>query len=361
VDAQRFLADLQHQLLRGAYVDDRAGQVPFGEYAEQWLERQVYAPTSRAAVALRLRVHINAEWGAWPLRSITPAAVQRWVRRLQDDMSSGYARLIVTNFGAVLRSAVEEGLLAQNPCRSSVVKMPTAPPKRLRPWSMDQVLSVVESVPPRYRALVVVAAGCGLRQGEAFGLRVQDVDFLRRELHVRQQIRLIDGGPQCALPKYGRTRTVPMPVWVGDELSAHLVGLEPLAGERLHAPTAAGLMFFGRERRPLNRNYFNTHVWRPALREVGISSDRENGMHALRHACASTWLERGVSIKAVSDYLGHADPGFTLRVYTHVMPTSGERARKALDAAVVEGRRPDDAASSAGAPSAHETAPRGGN
>ena len=39
-------------------------------------------------------------------------------------------------------------------------------------------------------------------------------------------------------------------------------------------------------------------------------------MHALRHSCASTWLERGVSIKAVSEYLGHADPGFTLRVYT---------------------------------------------
>lgn len=47
-------------------------------------------------------------------------------------------------------------------------------------------------------------------------------------------------------------------------------------------------------------------------------------MHA---ACASTWLEHGVSIKAVSEFLGHSDPGFTLRVYTHVMPSSGERAR----------------------------------
>jgi len=361
VDADRFLTELQHRLLQGAYVDERAGLLPFAEYAEQWLERQVLQPTSRSAVELRLRVHINPEWGTWPLRSITAVAVQRWVRHLQDEVSAGYARLIVTNFGAVLRAATDEGLLAQNPCASSVVKMPSIPPRRLRPWEIGQVLGVVDAVPARYRALVIVAAGCGLRQGEAFGLRVQDVDFLRRELHVRQQIRIVGSVPLPALPKYGRTRTIPMPAWVLDALAEHLATLEPIAGERTHAPSVAGLMFFGRERKPLNRNYFNSYVWRPTLRELGIPSDRENGMHALRHACASTWLEHGVSIKAVSEYLGHADPGFTLRVYTHVMPTSGERARKALDAAVEEGRRPVDAASSAGAPSAHETAPRGGN
>lgn len=109
-------------------------------------------------------------------------------------------------------------------------------------------------------------------------------------------------------------------------------------------------------RTPLNRNYFNQTVWRPALDRAEIARERANGMHALRHACASLWLEHGVSIRAVSDYLGHADPGFTLRVYTHVMPTSGDRARIALDAAVGEGRSPADAASSTGASLAHETA-----
>jgi integrase len=34
----------------------------------------------------------------------------------------------------------------------------------------------------------------------------------------------------------------------------------------------------------------------------------------------------------VSEHLGHADPGFTLRVYTHLMPSSAERTRKAIDA-----------------------------
>jgi integrase len=56
-------------------------------------------------------------------------------------------------------------------------------------------------------------------------------------------------------------------------------------------------------------------------------------MHALRHFYASTLLDAGESIKALANYLGHADPGFTLRTYTHLMPSSEERTRKAIDQA----------------------------
>ena len=62
---------------------------------------------------------------------------------------------------------------------------------------------------------------------------------------------------------------------------------------------------------------------------------RANGTHALRHFYASALLDGGESIRAVSEYLGHADPGFTLRVYTHPMPSSAERTHKAIDAVFV--------------------------
>lgn len=45
-------------------------------------------------------------------------------------------------------------------------------------------------------------------------------------------------------------------------------------------------------------------------------------------------LDGGESIKAVSEYLGHADPGFTLRIYTHLMPSREERSRRLIDAAL---------------------------
>jgi site-specific recombinase XerD len=54
---------------------------------------------------------------------------------------------------------------------------------------------------------------------------------------------------------------------------------------------------------------------------------------------ASVLLAEGVDIKALADFLGHADPGFTLRIYTHLMPSSVERTRRAVDhaLAVVDG------------------------
>ncbi|GGO18529.1 hypothetical protein GCM10011576_33620 [Micromonospora parathelypteridis] len=59
-------------------------------------------------------------------------------------------------------------------------------------------------------------------------------------------------------------------------------------------------------------------------------------MHVLRHTYASVLLDAGESIKALSTYLGHADPGFTLRTYTHLLPTSEDRTRRAIDAAFGE-------------------------
>lgn len=82
---------------------------------------------------------------------------------------------------------------------------------------------------------------------------------------------------------------------------------------------------------PLNRSYFNSHIWKPALRAAGVAPVRSNGMHALRHFYASVLIDAGESVKAVAEYLGHADPGFTLRVYAHLFPSSEDRARKAID------------------------------
>ena len=57
-------------------------------------------------------------------------------------------------------------------------------------------------------------------------------------------------------------------------------------------------------------------------------------MHALRHFYASILIDAWESVKAVAEYLGHADPGFTLRVYAHLCPSSEERARLAMDRAL---------------------------
>ncbi|WP_426510451.1 tyrosine-type recombinase/integrase [Dactylosporangium sp. McL0621] len=82
-----------------------------------------------------------------------------------------------------------------------------------------------------------------------------------------------------------------------------------------------------------HRCTFERAHWQKALKRAGVErgSDRENGSHALRHFYASSLLHAGESIRAVSEYLGHANPAFTLRIYTHLMPGSQDRTRNAID------------------------------
>ncbi|MCO1618779.1 tyrosine-type recombinase/integrase [Micromonospora sp. CPM1] len=91
------------------------------------------------------------------------------------------------------------------------------------------------------------------------------------------------------------------------------------------------LLFTTTRRGAINRHTFDDKSWRPAVRAAGITPTRATGMHALRHFYASSLLDAGESIKALASYLGHADPGFTLRFYTHLMPVSEERTRRAID------------------------------
>jgi integrase len=77
-------------------------------------------------------------------------------------------------------------------------------------------------------------------------------------------------------------------------------------------------------------------VWQPTLDTAGIehSARSGDGCHALRHYAASSWLDGGCTINDVAAYLGHSDPGFTLRTYTHLMPSAPDRMRKAADSAL---------------------------
>ncbi len=49
---------------------------------------------------------------------------------------------------------------------------------------------------------------------------------------------------------------------------------------------------------------------------MAIPASRENGTHALRRHFASVLLHGGVDVRALCEHLGHADPGFSLRIYT---------------------------------------------
>ncbi len=150
--------------------------------------------------------------------------------------------------------------------------------------------------------------------------------------------------PSAPLRCVGSQRLRQLPDGVLEAVTLHMTQFPPVEVTlpwmvRDGKPTTVSLLLTTRERKALNRNYFNTHLWRPALERCGIPDEREIGCQALRHFFASTALHEGETIMAVSEYLGHADPGFTLRTYTHLMQGSSERTKRAIDSVFKDHRR----------------------
>lgn len=167
-------------------------------------------------------------------------------------------RIMLVNLSAILTAAVEDGLIASNPCASPSVKAPAIEKRRVVPWTVDQVTAVVDAHPDSHRAVPVVAAGLGLRQGETFGLRVDDVDFLGRRVLVRHQVKIVDGVPTVAPPKGRKEREVPLPDVVAVAISEHIRQYPPVNG-----------VLFTWQGGLIHRTYYNNGIWKPCYERRG--------------------------------------------------------------------------------------------
>ncbi|MET8305853.1 site-specific integrase [Micromonospora sp. NPDC005173] len=348
-EAQAFLANVQADILKGTYVDPDAGRTTFKQYADEWLAAATTDVLTRDRIEYELRLHVYPVIGHKPIASIQPTTIREWARKIQEKgLSVGYRRVLFTDVSMILNAAVDDKKIVSNPFAVKSIRRPKPAPTKVVPWPVTRLTAFRENVRPRYRIAVDLGAGCGLRQGEIFAASPGDLDLTRPVLHVTRQIKLVRGSLIFAPPKGGKSREVPLPDSVARRLRQHAKDCPPLAvtlpwetltGEprtvELYLTTPAGLA--------LSRSMFNSGVWKPAIRATGIPDDRHNGMHVLRHTYASVLLDAGESIKALSAYLGHADPGFTLRTYTHLLPASEDRTRRAIDKALGGGRSGKDA------------------
>ncbi len=316
VDAQRWLDRETAKIVTGTWVNPRAGRVTFAEYAEGWRAVQVHRPTTQAHVETMLRRHAYPVFGPRPLSSIRPSEVQAWTSGLALTPSS--AEVCFRYFSAVFKAAVSDRVIASSPCAG--IRLPRRLPRQVVPLTTDQVQALTAAMPARFRALVVMAAGTGLRQGEAFGLEVRHVDFLRRTLRVEQQLVTLPGAPpQVSPPKTDSSyRTIPLPQVVVDALAAHLRDYP-----------SAGLIFTAETGEPIRRSSFSGKAWRRAVQSAGLPTGV--GFHALRHYYASLLIRHGESVKVVQLRLGHATAAETLDTYAHLWPDSEDRTRAAID------------------------------
>ena len=162
-------------------------------------------------------------------------------------------------------------------------------------------------------------------------LRWQDIDFDAHTLTVERSLIQVSGVPAMSVPKTEHSnRTIPIPESVTGVLE---VLRRTQAKERLASRSWGddeGLLFTTASGARL-RPDFATRRFKQLVSEAGLPWIR---LHGLRHTAASQLLENGVSVATISEWLGHADVGITVRTYVHGSAESGRAAADLLDTAL---------------------------
>jgi integrase len=179
---------------------------------------------------------------------------------------------------------------------------------------------LADAIPPRFRALVLVAAYTGLRWGDLAGLRVRRVDLLHHRITVAEQLLEVRGQLAVGPPKTGAgQRMVTLPTVAAEALAEHL-GVYAEAGPD-------GLVFSAERGGPIRRSNFTRRVWIPATRAAGVEGLR---FHDLRHTAATLAVAAGASTRELMVRMGHSSSAAALR-YQHVMAGRDAAIAAALD------------------------------
>lgn len=318
--AQREKLRIETELAQGVHVADR-DSMTVDQALTAWLadyQALVDAGKRDQATLDAYRsqaAHIRAaDIAGAKLSRLTPPDCLVFCRWLERNRTASQATRVMNLLRMVLAAGVGMGWCATN--AAAEVKPRTAgarhddqlviaPKEQLR-----ALLDAAEATGPMEHAMVSVLLFCGLRASEMRGLPRANVTKAMLKVTQRADKRQKIGSPKSASSR----REVPVPPGVWRALAAWM----------LKAPKSPLVFPNGAGRPESYANIWN-RTWRPLMTKAGLV-DLEGaplfGLHMLRHACVSLWIEQGVTPKQVSAWAGHSSVAFTLDTYGHLWPQS---------------------------------------
>lgn len=319
-------------------------KVTTGKWLTDWLEgrRASIRPRTHERYSSLVTTHVVPAIGRVPLQKLSASDLDRLYAAMLSDghqrREGGLSPRSVRQTHAVIRKALADamrkGMVARN-----VADLADPPAQKacrapeMAVWAPDELRAfLAETVDHEHAALFRVAAMTGLRRGELGGLRWRDLDLDAGMLTVRRALVKASGQWTFQPPKTkAAERTL--------DLDAGTVGAlrrQRLAVLERRAALGPGwqeqdLVFPALSGGPADLDGWGKS-FRRAVAGAGLSPLR---FHDLRHTHASHLLA-STDVRTVAARLGHADPGMTLRVYSHVMP-GRQAAAAAAVAALVDG------------------------
>jgi integrase len=292
-------------------------KIALGSYLLEWLEEehkhQIAHSTWKRYRALAVH-HIVPVIGQIPLRKIIPSDIQLVLTTMreggQSPRSQQQARALLS---VALGEAENNEYIPSNPVKK--VRIPVNKTREIEPLIIEEVKRLLETYKATYMsARLHIALLCGLRQGEALGLRWQDVDLVNGVLEVRNQIQMIDGELQLTGLKTERSRrSLVLTSGSLESLKAHREIVTQMSFVYGIDWQENDLVFPSPDGSP-KQSTLDFNDWKRALRLCGIKPRR---LHDARHTAATLMYGQGVGIEVISRALGHSSSAITSKLYVH--------------------------------------------
>ena len=259
-----------------------------------------------------------------PMSRITELHVEAWMRAMtrpgpkrKRGLAASTRRTRYNYVRMAFLAAVKARVIRQDPTAGISPPRVAKSEGRIKLPTPEQVGAALQEAPDGFHAFVAVCAFAGLRLGEAAGLQLGDVDFLRRTLSIQRQIQgQVNAKTVEVSPKYESARTIYLPVDLVRVLAAHLEKCPPMGEER---------WIFSLNGYVYNRNSAGNQ-WRSLRAKVSMDAFT---LHDLRHFFASGLIADGCDVVTVQHALGHSSASITLNVYSHLWPKAEDRTRAA--------------------------------
>jgi len=339
--AEAWLVETRHDVARGVHTPGSISPT-VKEAAALWIKRcneKRLEPMTVKGYEEHVNLHIVPLIGAKKLSELTVPAVNAFADQLrQAGLSAEMIKKVVRSLGAIFKEARRRGLSNVAPTIGLELDLPERDDPRPVIPTKAELQAIIAGATAResrfWRALVLVAVFCGLRASELRGLRWLDVDFDARQINVAQRA---DASHKIGkLKSKAAYRTLRLSALVLNALREWKL-LCPKGDLGLAFPNGIGKV----------ESYANLidRGFGPIQLEAGVTVQKEAmdtagapvlvtvakyGLHALRHACASLWIEQGHNPKQIQTLMGHSSIKVTFDTYGHLFADS-EADQKAAE------------------------------
>ncbi|MBT2418089.1 site-specific integrase [Streptomyces sp. ISL-22] len=337
--ADQFAAKVEHDKDQGVYLDPKRGEITVRAYAKDWLERQVIGESTYGNYESFIRIHLVPHLGRKTIAGVQPKDIERFVAAISKKLAAStvYDRMKMVT--GMFKTAVKEKRISGDPTED--VKIPRVSADAVDEDeipTLDEVELIAKHISPQYRLTVYLQAGAGLRISEtlAFATECRRGDFIRVRWQVSSKANRKDCKTRFVPLKHraeGEYRDIPIPVFLGEEIDAHMAewGAVPAGDlEVLFAPRERG-----KGTMPTATTY--AYHFKKALKDAGLvklDGTPKYTPHGLRHYFASTALANGIPIHEVSHWLGHKSIKTTVDIYGHLVPAAWDRCRDIMQRAM---------------------------